>query len=123
MQNKRRDTRFTRLCPVPGCTIKPQKKMSQNFIYEHSWLSHVQKQHYLRIARCLDKPKSKEVDVKQPTLVEVLSCSRDQVQENEAEVEGEGEVEDGVDDATGYMEAPISATSEISSGTRLFPRF
>ena len=121
MQNKRRDTRFTRVCPVPGCTSR--KKLSHNFIYKHSWLSHVQKQHYLRIARCLYKPKSKEVDVKQPALVEVLSCSRDQVQENEAEVEGEGEVEDGVDDATGYMEAPISATSEISSGTRLFPRF
>ena len=83
---------------------------------------------YLRIARRLDKRKSKEVDVKQPTLVEVLSCSRDQVQENEAEVEGEGEgevedegkVEEGVDDATGYMEAPISATSEVSSGTRRF---
>ena len=134
---KKEDIRYTRVCPVPGCRSKPQKKLSQHLKYKHLGLPSNVRKHYLKVAQRVEKPKSKE-DGKQPTLVQVLSSSKDCLQDTEAEVGDESriaemddenlvveEVNDescmvNEDEADEYLE--VSA-DENACGTRLFPRF
>jgi hypothetical protein len=134
---KKGDIRYTRVCPVPGCRSKPQKKLSQHLKYKHPGLPSNVRKHYLKVAQRVEKPKSK-VDGKQPTLVQVLSSSKDCLQDTEAEVGDESrvaemddenlvveEVDDesrmvNEDEADEYLE--VSA-DENACGTRLFPRF
>ena len=142
-RKKRKDTRYRRACPVPGCSSKPQVKLSQHLVYKHPGLSHIEKQRYLKLARRVDKPRQKQhADAKQPTLTQVLLSSQSRPlnleeratgEEDDASIEGEAaELEvhpvssdhqdDRFQDPTAYGDDPLHNPTE-SGGTRNFPRF
>jgi hypothetical protein len=54
----RNDQRYHRVCPVPGCRSKPQKKLSQHLCYKHPYLTPKQRQRFLQVARRIGRPQS-----------------------------------------------------------------
>ena len=47
--------RRQRVCPVAGCTSKPQKRLSQHLDYKHPGLTHEERAYILRTARVLPR--------------------------------------------------------------------
>ncbi len=45
------DKRYHRICPVPACSAKAQKKLSNHLTYAHPNLSKSQRAHYLSVAK------------------------------------------------------------------------
>ena len=141
---QRNDMRYRRVCPVPGFRSKPQKKLSNHITYKHLALSHIERQRYLRIARRLDVPREKRpVDVRQPTLTQVLPRPADARQANTPQVvprmadgrqptvssasqPSRSNLEEPEADDDAEEEPAFPGTSEddvFTSGTRHFPKF
>ena len=67
--------RYARVCPVRGCSSRPQRKLSQHMKYKHPYLTPEQRQAYLRKARRIDPPQRKKGNVPagNPTLKQLFA--------------------------------------------------
>ena len=123
-KRKRAEQRYSRICPVPGCRSKPQKKLSQHIDYKHPQLSHRKRELLKKAKRLVSPVKTKTIPVKepkQPTLLQLLpdSCrATPPMEECNQSDQGEEEMVTEPSDCEGGI-----GLEEEEGGTRNYPRF
>lgn len=141
--------RYAKICPVPGCRSKPQKKLSQHISYKHPDLLH-RKKELLAMARRYEDtiPKRRKTPLvcpSQPTLKEFVGSTPSSggtedgtagvgssmaCAEREQPDDGGGEDREVTDDDSTAVEQPSTEDDGLrvqlgksEGGTRNFPKF
>ena len=119
---KRVYSRCLRVCPVRGCSSKPQRKLSQHMTYKHPHLTHQQRQAYLRMATRSDPPRIKKAKVPagQTTLLQVLP-SRTETTGGQCSSEPEHDEQENVQ--SDRDEPVMDEGDSLLEGTRHWPRY